>query len=1551
MKEGQTSANGHRGKDSILCLGIVLILALGIFGWWSQVAGKAQANSGKQDQSSDSVKVLVHTSSGNIVTTSVEPPNVQTISNLDRLLQKYPGTWKVEIEKGVVKNLKPTTPILITSSPKDFSLSLLSEFSNAFGISSEEITYLMEFNLRQRRVVEYRQVIGGVPVEYSFLTFSVQDSQLEQVTSRLYPAVSSNLKSVIPSLKRESAFDIASLDSNDNLRGSSSQKVNYRGDLVVLPEGTAYFLTWKVIVDAPGSLDSYTYYIDANTGRVIKKYTNVESQTSLAPVQEPTALRSKEEASAVLRKRLTTVESQTAASEPQEKRENKAVDTPTLPQTALTQSAGTWQTILSENFDTLEFPYSPWRVFDNNGSTGGELYWDDQNCVSHDPSWSLWAADGGTNRLNACTDNYASDMDSWVVYGPFDLSNSTDGLLDFHYNNVSELNYDYFKWMASVDGTHFSGYQVSGDSNGWQYQSLDFKNVPTLGNITGRSQVWIAFIFTSDSSVVSGKGAFVDDVAIKKMLSSSCTGVSGHVGGHIYGKNQYELQLKDFKDMKVVLNKSFATDSYTATDSVGNYSSSACSDYIRFELEGYGASNFLKVRDCNDGNCPFGGDLLTSQDFSFASQVNFDWNVDAENKKEVNVFWHVNEMHDWYRSLLGQDLMNYQMQAYVDYVDVFALKPACSVGRIQAFYNGSDRNLYFCPSDVSRESDVIYHEYTHGVVHHIPNYALPYQDESGALDEGFADYFAAVKNADPIIGEGLPAQYQRSITAAINYSDKCNAETSTCRADQYFFRSTGPDPDKNDYGFVHHNSVVPSGALWNLRQNQGLSGSYVDRLVFDTLILRKPLTFTELLNGLIGEDGASHEAQIRAAFATRGVMSSTCTYALDPTSRIFIASASTGSFNVSTAANCSWTAQSNVSWLTTNSSGSGNGTVSYSVAANTGNSRTGAVSVGGQSFTVFQSAGNGNGCPSTTVSVGQTISATLDTGCVFTGTSRYVDPYDFAGTAGQQIIIAMSSTAFDTYLFLDGPNNQTIAQDDDGGGGTNSRIPASSGSFTLPATGTYRFWATSYSPDGTTGSTGPYVISLLSATSCSYSINPTSQSIAAAANSNSFNISAPMGCTWTALSNASWIVTGSSGSGNGTINYSVAANTGAARTGTISVGGQLFTVTQSASTWEPVVLTAGQSEIKTWTSSGRTYVYVKLLFPNAGYRVANWAQAVRSANDFSADAAVEKFNGASVQSVTTTAQIYDLGPLAASNYTFTFKNSGTVVKSQAFAVSSTTPPANPIDNPREFVKQQYRDFLNREADQTGENFWTDNITKCTDPARRQPGQTEAQCTTLQRAITSGAFFLSPEFQYTGYYVLRMYKGALGRQPKLSEFIPDAQFVGAGILINSQLSAAKINQNKSDFAAQFVNCTDATKYRCAEFKAIYDGLNNQQYVDKLFLTTGVNASASDRTALVNGLNGGTETRASVLQKVVDGIVVIGEGNQTFTTTYGQAFYTQESNRAFVLLEYFGYMKRDPDDAGYAFWLGKLNQFGGNFVNAEMVLAFISSPEYRARFGQP
>jgi uncharacterized protein (TIGR03118 family) len=89
----------------------------------------------------------------------------------------------------------------------------------------------------------------------------------------------------------------------------------------------------------------------------------------------------------------------------------------------------------------------------------------------------------------------------------------------------------------------------------------------------------------------------------------------------------------------------------------------------------------------------------------------------------------------------------------------------------------------------------------------------------------------------------------------------------------------------------------------------------------------------------------------------------------------------------------------------------------------------------------------------------------------------------------------------------------------------------------------------------------------------------------------------------------------------------------------------------------------------------------------------------------------------------------------------------------------------------------------------------------------------------------------------------------------------------------------------------------------------------------------------RDSLVAGLNGSTETRATVLRKVAE----------------AEELQAREFNAAFVAMEYFGYLRRDPDTAGFNFWLNKLNAFNGNFVNAEMVKAFLTSSEYRQRFG--
>ncbi|HEV7682385.1 MAG TPA: M4 family metallopeptidase [Pyrinomonadaceae bacterium] len=125
--------------------------------------------------------------------------------------------------------------------------------------------------------------------------------------------------------------------------------------------------------------------------------------------------------------------------------------------------------------------------------------------------------------------------------------------------------------------------------------------------------------------------------------------------------------------------------------------------------------------------------------------------------------------------------------------------------------------------------------------------------------------------------------------------------------------------------------------------------------------------------------------------------------------------------------------------------------------------------------------GSGGGCSAAAITVGQTVNGSLaNTDCVFTGTTRRVDLYSFSGAAGQQITVSMSSSAFDTYLYLANSSNQTVGEDDDGGGGTNSRIPATSGFVTLPATGTYTIYATSYAAD----SLGTYSLTLSAGGSC-----------------------------------------------------------------------------------------------------------------------------------------------------------------------------------------------------------------------------------------------------------------------------------------------------------------------------------------------------------------------------------------------------------------------------------------------------------------------------------
>jgi hypothetical protein len=269
----------------------------------------------------------------------------------------------------------------------------------------------------------------------------------------------------------------------------------------------------------------------------------------------------------------------------------------------------------------------------------------------------------------------------------------------------------------------------------------------------------------------------------------------------------------------------------------------------------------------------------------------------------------------------------------------------------------------------------------------------------------------------------------------------------------------------------------------------------------------------------------------------------------------------------------------------------------------------------------------------------------------------------------------------------------------------------------------------------------------------------------------------------------------------------------------------------------------------------------------------------------------------------------------------------------AFTASANGAGLNPLDTSEYFVRQQYLDFLNREPDESGLNFWVNTMESC--------GADQA-CREVKRINTSGAFFLSIEFQQTGYLVYRTYQAAYGDLPgapvpvQLNQFKPDTQEIGNGVVVLQDGWQQKLENNKQAYMADFVSRP--------RFTAAYPAtMTPSQFVDQLFTNAAVVPSPADRNAVINEF-GGTSTsadaaaRARALRDVAD----------------NSALSAQQFNQAFVLMQYFGYLRRDPnatpdsDFGGYDFWLGKLNDFNGTYIDAEMVKAFISATEYRGRF---
>jgi len=393
-----------------------------------------------------------------------------------------------------------------------------------------------------------------------------------------------------------------------------------------------------------------------------------------------------------------------------------------------------------------------------------------------------------------------------------------------------------------------------------------------------------------------------------------------------------------------------------------------------------------------------------------------------------------------------------------------------------------------------------------------------------------------------------------------------------------------------------------------------------------------------------------------------------------------------------------------------------------------------------------------------------------------------------------------------------------------------------------------------------------------------------------------------------------------------------------------------FNNVQFAASSTTVSETAGKLTV-TVTRSGSDVTHAATVF----YRTVNGSASDRT--DFTAAAGTLRFGANETTKTFDVLLTNDRFDESAEtfNITLTDASQTTVGTPATFTVNitddDTATGASPVrwDSNFDvafFVRQHYADFLNREADASGLAFWSNEITSC--------GANQA-CVETKRINVSGAFFQAIEFQETGYLSYRTYKAAFGDAQgtfrdgngtqiallvpviRLEEFLADTRRLGEGVIVGQGAWQAQLEANKVSYFEEFVS-----RPRFANGAPLT--MTPAEFVNALYMNAGVTPTLDQRQAAIGEFGGASNTadraaRGRALRRVAE----------------DPALNQLERNRAFVTMQYFGYLRRNPNDpgdtdhTGWKFWLDKLNQANGNFVAAEMVKAFLTADEYRNRFG--
>ena len=344
--------------------------------------------------------------------------------------------------------------------------------------------------------------------------------------------------------------------------------------------------------------------------------------------------------------------------------------------------------------------------------------------------------------------------------------------------------------------------------------------------------------------------------------------------------------------------------------------------------------------------------------------------------------------------------------------------------------------------------------------------------------------------------------------------------------------------------------------------------------------------------------------------------------------------------------------------------------------------------------------------------------------------------------------------------------------------------------------------------------------------------------------------------------------------------------------------------------WEPFIPEPASVLIAIRTTGGVTFAFPTIFCYDAPCRATEWGAVVRQGNDFAIDVKMERWTGQPTK-FNRVQQTYSLGPTPPGSYSFTVNSRGVMVRRQPFVVTAEQGQyGNPIDDPAFFIRQHYVDFFSREPEAGGFTYWVEGlINQC-------GGQ--SACMKEIRHRISAAFFISDEFQRTGYFVYLLYKATTGARPTYAEFIQDRIRI---------IDRADLEASKRAFVAEWVE-------RAAFKQASPATLTPDEFANKLYDTAKLFPYSAERLHMAEMLKSGAWTRADALRALIE------------TAELKQ----REYNAAFVLMQYFGYLQRNPDEAGYQFWLDVVsNRDVNNYLG--MVQAFVNSPEYRARFGQP